>query len=162
LSKRYWPIVPYSPSGVSTPARPRLTYVVNCGWLFTSRYVSVAADRETTIVPSPAGASSGRDTTTSFGAGMRFKSDECTTAPAYRPPSMRYHVALPLTASPVTSDSTFTRSPGTRLPTTGALVLGPTRTLACERTPAHQPPGASEASGSFQAAAHSDVAARSV
>src|SRR5690242_16312550 len=100
LSKRYLPMVEYSPSGVSTPARPRLTYVVKRGLLSASRYVSVAADRETTIVPRPGGASAGRSATTCFGSGIRLISDECTTAPAYRPPSMRYHVVLVPTGSP--------------------------------------------------------------
>src|SRR5947209_18035830 len=63
---------------------------------------------------------------------------------------MRYHVALPLTASPSTEAGTFSRSPGTTVPTTGALVDAAARTLACERTLAHQPPGASSPVGSVQ------------
>src|SRR5258708_1394755 len=75
---------------------------------------------------------------------------------------MRYQVELPFTAAPVTSPSTFTRSPGTSPPTTGAPVVAAARTLACERIAPHQPEAASEPSGKTQFFAHSDVASRKV
>src|SRR5438067_9348579 len=95
-----------------------------------SRYVRLDAERDTTIVPRPSGASSGRGATTCLGTTIFITSEECTTAPAYLPPSIRYQVAFPATASPWTSDKTLTRSPGASVPTTGAFVVAAARTLA--------------------------------
>src|SRR4051794_9185032 len=68
---------------------------------------------------------------------------------------MRYHTELPLTASPCTEASTFTRSPGTSVPTTGAFVDAAARTFACDLGLPHQPVSASSAEGIFQLIAHS-------
>src|SRR5690349_10006046 len=71
---------------------------------------------------------------------------------------MRYHVLLPFTGLPSSSESTLTCSPPANCPTTGAFVLGPARTLAGLARP-HQPAVASSAEGSVHCCAAGFVVA---
>src|SRR5512135_2259019 len=78
---------------------------------------------------------------------MRLTRELWIRPPAYRPPSMTYHLLLPDTVSPCSSARTLTLSPPPKLPTMGAFKVEPARTLVWEVTVPHHPPGARLPSG---------------